>query len=93
MPLYCFECVNCGNRFDIFAKIDERPESVICDDCGEHAVNVIIAGHGGIKCDSANDIPWFASAIENLQPDHERPLETRGEYNKYLKDKNIIASG
>lgn len=93
MPIYSFECVNCGELKDLFFKINDCPESVKCEECGELAVKIIVLGHGGVRCDSMSDVPWLASAVENLQPDGEKPLETRGQYNKYLKDKNIIATG
>lgn len=93
MPLYDYECVNCGDRRELFFRLTDIPEQVKCPECGELAVKIIVHGHGAIQCDSVSDVSWLPSAIENLQPDDERPLETRGEYKKYLKDKNIIPVG
>lgn len=93
MPLFDYECPECGATKEIIAKIDGFPSSVHCNECDGEAVKVIVPGHGGIKCDSMTDVPWLESAVQNLQPDHERPVETRGEYNRYLKDHNIIAAG
>ena len=93
MPLYDFECVNCGTKEERFFKIDDCPESIRCLECGELAVKVLVPGHGGTFCDSETDVPWLASAVQNLQADHETPIQTRGEYNRYLKEKNIIAAG
>ena len=93
MPLYNFQCHGCGEDIEQIHKIDDCPKSVICPQCHDIAVKVIVPGHGGSFCDSAVDVPWLASAREVLQPDHERPIETRGEYNRYLKEKNIIAAG
>ena len=93
MPIYEYECVNCGDRKELFFKVDSFPESVKCTQCGEQAVKIIVSGHGGIKCDDAINIPWFESAVDNLQPDGERRVETRGEYNQYMKDKGITAVG
>ncbi len=93
MPLFDYECPRCGATKEIIAKIDGFPKSVPCNHCGTESPKVITLGHGGIQCDSMVDVPWLASAVENLQPDHERPVETRGEYNRYLKENNIIASG
>ena len=91
MPVYEFECVNCANVQDEVYRIADCPTKVKCEKCGEWAVKVISIG--AIQCDSMNDVPWLASAVQNLQPDHERPVETRGEYKRYLKEKNIIACG
>ncbi|MBW2094217.1 MAG: zinc ribbon domain-containing protein [Deltaproteobacteria bacterium] len=93
MPLYDFECVGCGKRHEMVFPVDKCPESVRCPVCEEPAVKIIAVGHGGAFCDSGVDVPWLASARKVLQPDHERPIETRQEYNRYLKERNIIAAG
>ncbi len=93
MPLYEYECVNCGKRQEIFFKLADFPEAVKCPQCGEQAVKIIVSGHGAIQCDSINDVSWLPSALDNLQPDHERRLETRRQYNTYLKEKGMIATG
>jgi len=93
MPLYSFECTNCTNAQEEFYKIADCPTKIKCRKCGEWAIKVIAIGHGGLQCDSMTDVPWLESAVMNLQPDGERPVETRGQYNRYLKDHGIIASG
>ena len=93
MPLYDFECTGCGKRHEMFFSIDKCPKSVPCPNCKEPAVKIIVPGHGGVFCDSDVDVPWLASAREVLQPDHEKPIETRQEYHRYLKERNIIAAG
>jgi len=93
MPLYTFECLYCGKDTDKFFKIDNCPKYILCPICGDDARKVIVSGHGSIQCDNMVDVPWLESAVQNLQPDHERPIETRGEYNRYLKENNIIAAG
>jgi putative FmdB family regulatory protein len=88
MPLYTFECNNCGKRQDFYYKIDDCPKEMLCKICGLGTAHKILAvGHGGIQTD--NDVKWLPSACETLQPDHEPRLETRGQYKKYLKDRNI----
>lgn len=89
MPLYDYECVKCGNSYEFNFKVADLPDNVECSRCGGEAKKVLIPGHGGIQCDSLIDVSWLASATKVLQPDGERPLQTRGEYNRYLKDKNI----
>lgn len=89
MPLFDYECTECGTRKEIIAKIDGCPKSVSCNQCGAEAVKVIVKGHGGIQCDSSVDVPWLDSACKTLLPDDHRPLETRGEYKQYLKDHHI----
>jgi hypothetical protein len=54
---------------------------------------IIAPGHGGRFNDSIIGVPWLKSALGNLQPDGEKPIESRSEYKRYLKEKNIIAAG
>lgn len=92
MPLFSYECEyeDCRAEIEVVTSIAERPDTVDCP-CGGVAYRVIVAGHGGIQTD--NDVKWLSSAIEVLQPGHERPLETRSEYNRYLKDNHISPAG
>jgi hypothetical protein len=51
---------------------------------------------GAIQCDSVNDVKWLESARQALQPDRElreNPIETRTQYNKYLKDHSLACIG
>lgn len=93
MPLYTYECKTCGKIEDQFFRMDDFPDRIKCSRCGEQSRKVIVVGHGAIQCDSIVDVPWLASAVMNLQPDGERPVETRGQYKQYLREKNIIACG
>jgi putative FmdB family regulatory protein len=90
MPLYDYKCRNCGEIIERFSKIEGCPESIRCWGCGEMAYKIISVGHGGIQCDSETDVPWLKSACRNLLPDDHRPLETRGQYKRYLKEKGIV---
>lgn len=92
-PLYDFECPVCGNIQEQFYNINDCPGTVQCSECGNDAHKIIVHGHGTIQCDSIVDVPWLPSALKVLQPDGEKPLQTRGEYKQYLKEKNIIAAG
>jgi len=91
MPLYEFECPHCFSRQDRVFRMDACPIAVRCSQCGKSAKKIISFGHGGIQTD--NDVPWLPSAVQVLQSDHERPIQTRGEYNRYLKDKGIQPAG
>ncbi|MDN5924192.1 MAG: zinc ribbon domain-containing protein, partial [Xanthomonadales bacterium] len=35
MPIYEFECDDCGNRFDRLQKLSD-PDPKTCPDCGKH---------------------------------------------------------
>jgi putative FmdB family regulatory protein len=89
MPIYEYECEECGNIMEVVSKISEKPEFGVCDCCGGHAKPIL--SRGAIHTDG--DVKWLQSAREVLQPDGERPIETRGEYNRYLKDNNLACIG
>ena len=40
-----------------------------------------------------DNVSWLPSAVKVLQPDYERPIETRKEYEKYLKNKGLECIG
>jgi len=50
-----------------------------------------ILSRGAVLTD--DNVSWLPSAIKVLQPDYERPIETREEYKKYLKDHNLECVG
>jgi len=93
MPIYTYECRHCGESQDRLYPVMSYPKAVKCSQCGRMARMVIVSGHGGRFCDSNINVPWLASALGNLQPDGERPIESRTEYKRYLKEHDIIAAG
>ncbi|MCG6534083.1 MAG: zinc ribbon domain-containing protein [Syntrophales bacterium LBB04] len=94
MPLYTYECRECGAQTDQVFRIAEKPKVIKCPVCRKKAaVSILSIGHGGIKCDSINDVKWMPSALKVLQPDYEKPIESRGEYNRYLKEKQLVCKG
>jgi len=85
MPIYMYEC-SCGKEFDEFHKINDRDDPTFCD-CGNQAKRVISSS-------IFRDQPtWLNSACKVLQPDGEKPIESRGEFKRYLKDNNIVERG
>lgn len=93
MPLYDYQCQECQHQQEEFFKLSDLPETVKCEKCNGEAKKIITFGHGGLQCDGINDVPWLESALKTLQPDGEKPLQTRSEYKQYLKDKKLIAAG
>lgn len=89
MPVYIFECERCRNaQFERTFHISECPKETHCPLCGHPAKKIIAPV--AIQCDSAIDVPWLESACQTLLPDDHRPLETRGEYKRYLKENHVI---
>lgn len=91
MPIYEYQCGNCGTVIEKFSKVSDALKKYVVCNCGKRAFRIL--SRGSIKCDSINDVNWLPSACQVLQPDGERPLQTRGEYDRYLKDHNLVCRG
>ena len=87
MPVYEYEC-DCGEKIEVICHVTEYQKIMGCA-CGGSAKQVI--GHAFSHRDS--DVPWLPSAVKVLQPDGERPVETRSELRKYLKLHGLISKG
>lgn len=91
MPLYEYKCIRCNNLFDKFLFLKDCDKPQRCPECrGKSKKQLSI---GGIQ----DDHPvWLdGSIIRQLQDTDDpttRPLSTRTEYNKYLKDNGITAT-
>lgn len=97
MPLYDFECNNCGEHYEMVFKVDEMPMEIRCTNCGFTAKRIIVLGHGGVHGEEA---PWIReAALQGLQDSdevaagRETPITTRSEYKRHLKAKGIVEKG
>lgn len=91
MPLYTYECENCGRIFDLQMKVKDMVTMTVCEICDGDARKIIVPGHGGIQ----DDHPvWLDNSVrcqlQCLDDPTEKPINTRSEYNKYLKDNGIV---
>ena len=89
MIMYQYEC-RCGRKIEKMFKPTRVPKRVRCE-CGWMAKKVIATG--GIQCDSITDVKWLPSACQVLQRAGEPPLQSRKEYNQYLKTHNLACTG
>lgn len=87
MPVYAYECVECGHTLEkeFHIRDFDLTRTVGCDKCHGLAKRII-------SFNSAHraDPTWLPSAIKVLQPDGERPIESRSELDTYLKKHDII---
>ncbi len=87
MAVYTYECVECGHTLEKEFPIRDfdLTQTVDCEKCHALAKRII-------NFNSAHraDPTWLGSACEVLQPDGEKPIESRDEFNKYLKKHDII---
>lgn len=94
MPIYQYECKSkrCKHITEKFHRMDSIPKQARCEQCGKMARR-IIPQSGAIQCDSINDVKWLPSACQTLQRHGEPPLQSRTEYNAYLKKTNQSCIG
>lgn len=82
MPRYDYECDFCGFIEEVTCKVDDRPDSIICPQCGGNLYRIIV-GTQNIR----DEPTWLESAVDaahGTDIENRRP-ETRTEHNAYLK--------
>lgn len=89
MPTYEYACPRCGTQFAEFKKINNR-NTAQCPKCCHNAVNRLVS-----KVSIQSDQPvWLDDSVRGaLQDPSERPIETRGEYNRYLEKNDVVPCG
>jgi len=87
--IYVYECQSCGDVHERIYHVDDFPTTVECPECGSTARKIITAP--AIQCDESPT--WLESACKTLLPDDHRPIETRGEYKRYLKENHVVERG
>jgi len=94
--LYDYQCQACQSTFEkiyTLAELEKKPVP-ICPLCGSFKTKkVFLPGHGGIQCDSANDVTWLKSAEEAIKPHHEPPWTSRADYKACLKRNGLQPTG
>lgn len=86
MPIYEYQCEECSNHFDMYFPLQEFDTVPECPDCGGSGKKHITVG--GIEDDSP---AWLDDPVlqENLQGDGQRPIKSRQEFKRYLRDNNL----
>jgi putative FmdB family regulatory protein len=88
MPTYEHYCTQCDTITEATSSIADRKQFIPCRGCGSSAERIISCP--SIQCDSGTDVKWLNSACQNLQKDGERPIQSRGEYKRYLTTHGIV---
>jgi len=88
MPLYQYTCDKCDKDFDEFLSLKEYKKEMSCPECNGVARKVFTLG--GIQ----DDHPlWLDQSVRDQLQDTDSPhipIETRTQYNQYLKDTGFI---
>lgn len=89
MPCYDYKCESCGHVMERYYKMELKPRQDICDRCRgtANAQIPLVAVHG-------EEAIWIddelRGALQSPEDAARKPVTTRSEYNKYLKDNDII---
>lgn len=95
MPLYTYECEECGEEFEMVLRLSEF-ESITpnCPQCGGEGRRILVLGHGGIQGDEP---VWLdhsvREALQDLTDPATVPITTRTQYKKYMKDNSLVCTG
>lgn len=81
MPIYSYECEDCGRKTDHFFAIDEKPDSVQCSECSGEAKSIITV--------SSARVEWGAYWDDNLG-DVPILVEGRSHRKKLMKERGLI---
>lgn len=87
MPLYEYQCNNCGKVIEEFDLLTSNlPTSLTCPYCSDKALRII--SPVAIK----DDYPtWLDQSVRDaLQDESEQPIKSRTDYERVLKEKNIV---
>ena len=69
MPIYEYECINCGNKLEVLQKFNEKP-LVTCPQCGgrlHKLISFILKGTG-----------WYVTDYARTDKKKESPHSVRG---------------
>ena len=67
MPVYEFRCADCGELTTHRCTIAQRPETVVCDRCGEPGATLIVS-RASVRRSSA-------SKVARLDPKYDRMVD------------------
>jgi putative FmdB family regulatory protein len=93
-PIYSYQCLLCNTEFDSLEKIGANNQDKPCSDpkCQGTAIR-IIAARGSVLSDTP---AWLDDHVQGALLDTDsrnfRPIETRSQLKKHLKDKGICDS-
>ena len=94
MPLYDYKCSECGGEFEFYIKLSQYNKNMPCAECGGVCERILTLGHGGIAVDTP---AWLDNSVRAMVQDLDdpsvRPIETRQELNRYLKQNGFVAAG
>jgi putative FmdB family regulatory protein len=95
MPIYEYECPNCGKHFEIFQKFSDEPLSR-CQECGGHVhkliskTSFILKGTGWYATDYASPVRKKAKEAKEAKDKSGSKAETKTETKSALKEEAAV---
>jgi putative FmdB family regulatory protein len=80
MPIFSYECEQCGHVFDVTCSVADRPQEGVCGMCGGNSYQIIVIGHGGIHTDTPR---WIDNEVRTCLG---RDVRTRADLARVLKE-------
>jgi putative FmdB family regulatory protein len=94
MPLYDYQCKECDAEFELFTTLNRWNDTIPCAECGGVCERILTLGHGGIALDTPSWLDDSVRAmVQDLDDPSVKPIETRQELNRYLKQNGFVAAG
>ena len=97
MPLFDFQCISCYARAEKVMKVAEPRDNLKCEVCGGPLKRIIVLGHGGFQ---STEPKWLDEHVRGCLQDEEavaagfeKPIENRADYDRYLKQHDIVPTG
>lgn len=63
MPTYAYKCEECNTRYEVFHKVKEETDSIICPNCSSHAYRKVmsVTGISTSSSKGISDMPTMPS--------------------------------
>ena len=92
MPIYEYECIKCGAITEKYYKVDDIKDLVECDKCRHVAVKIIsnFTFHSQTPLWLDDSVRGALQDEDAIKHGREKPIETRDEYDRYLKDRGFM---
>ena len=89
MPTYVWKCAKHG-EFETISKMADKPDLAPCPECQNPSMQLPV--YGGVQSDEPS---WLfeRETLGSLQKPGEKPIESRTEFKRYLRDNNIVERG
>jgi putative FmdB family regulatory protein len=92
VPIYEYQCIKCGNITERYYKVDDIQDLVECSKCRHVSVRIIspFVFHSQTPLWLDDSVRGALQDEDAIKYGREKPIETRDEYEKHLKNKGFV---